>query len=119
MQLVRHDFPTKGAISIYTKSLPTHFECPLPQKSWPVRAHIFIAAFIFIPKLDVQTGREHTDFFMVAQSDIAGWVPKFAVNAFAHKMPRKTFGEFEKAAQKLDTKREAELKVESLEETKE
>ena len=98
LQFMRRDFPEKGDISFYSKSLPEHPECP--ATSTPVRGNIFIAAFVFKPRVD-EDGKDLTDFFMVTQVDIAGWIPKAAVNAFAWRVPRQTFQQLEIAAQNV------------------
>ena len=107
-QLIRRDYPQKGDVSIYTKSLPDHPECPTTYS--PVRAKIFISAFIFRPKVD-EAGQQTTDFFMVTQVDVAGWIPKTLVNTFSTSVPRKTFQQLEVAANDYHSKMAQQAKL--------
>ena len=103
MQLIKRDYPMKGDVSIYTKSLPDHPECPVTRA---VRAKIFITSFILRPKIDESTGREVTEFFMVTQVDVGGWIPHAIVNNFSSSIPRKTFQELEAAANDYEKKKQ-------------
>ena len=94
MQLIRRDYPQKGDVSIYTKSLPDHPECPITKA---VRAQIFITSFIMRPKVD-EAGKEVTEFFMVTQVDVGGWIPHAIVNNFSSSVPQQTIQKFEVAA---------------------
>ena len=94
IQFVRKDFPLPGDWSIFTKSLPTHSECPvLPGR---VRAIMHIAGFIYRPKIDEATGETHSDTFFISSVDIQGWVPNVLVNNFSASAPRKSILESEK-----------------------
>ena len=94
-QLVRRDFPEVGMVCIYTKSLPTHPECP--ETFSPCRANMYISAFVFKPVTN-EHGEEHTEMFMVTQVDINGWVPKLIINNFSASKPRESLTELEAAA---------------------
>ena len=88
ISLIRRDFPEKGDIAIFQKSLPEHPEYP-PQ-SGKVRAHMHIVGFVYRPVKD-EHGNEVTEVFMVNSVDIGGWVPTALVNTFSASVPRQQF----------------------------
>jgi len=89
IQAVRRDWPMKGDISIVTKSLPGHHECPIKRDK--VRAKTHIVAFVYHPVVDTSTGEKHTEVFMISCIDINGDVPKFFINNFSTSVPRENF----------------------------
>ena len=62
LQLVKQDFPEKGNFCAFTKSLPSHPECPETKDN--VRGNIYISAFVFKPIIN-EHGEEHTELFML------------------------------------------------------
>ena len=85
IQLIRKDFPEKGDISIFSKSLPPHPEYPV--QSGRVRALMHIVGFVYRPTTD-EKGNDATEVFMVNSVDIGGWVPTALVNTFSASVPR-------------------------------
>ena len=104
-ELTRRDFPQKGDIAMFAKSLPQHKELPLD--SYKVRANMVISGIIYRPKLDEKTGEEHTEVFLVTSVDIGGWVPAFFVNQAAGSGPKDSFRGHEKGTiEYLNSQRE-------------
>ena len=96
VQLIRRDYPQKGDIAIFTKSLPSHSECP--EIRGKVRAQTHIVAFVYHPVVDEASGEQWTEVFMVSCIDIKGDVPKFILNNCSASVPRENFAEFEAAS---------------------
>jgi len=57
-----------------------------------------INAMLFRPKIDEQTGEEHTEVLLVTSVDIGGWVPTFFVNQASSSGPRTAFKNQENGA---------------------
>lgn len=96
LQLIRRDYPEKGDIFIFLKSLPSHSECPEIREK--VRAKMHIVGFVYHPVVDKASGERWTEVFMVSCIDIKGDVPKFIINNCSASVPRETFSEFETAS---------------------
>lgn len=107
LQLVRRDFPEKGDVTLFQKSLPPHEECPNVRGR--VRADMCINSLVYRPVIQNGKPTGQTDVFMISCIDIKGAVPKFLVNSMSASVPRENFAEFQAAAValaegKFDTK---------------
>lgn len=98
-EVIRRDWPQKGDISIFAKSLPEHEELPIDKSNmFRVRATLVYSGLLMRPLIDEKTGEEHTEFFMVSSVDIAGWIPTYVANWASKLNTRSIFESQERAA---------------------
>ena len=74
----------------------------MPEQGRRIRAKAIIVGFIFTARFDEQLQREVTDTFFVNSVDVAGSLPKFAINAVTKNIPLSWFSLFEKESQRFE-----------------
>ena len=93
ISFLRRDFPNKGDVCVYQKSLPDHPE--YPHQAGRVRANMIIVGFFYRPIVK-EDGTPATIIYMMNSVDIRGWVPKTLVNNFSKSVPRQQFENHER-----------------------